>query len=704
MADTTDLVSAVGTWLGVGLAMVALIGVVAPILIWRATKSERNEAINTAAEGGAEAFGYVSRGLWTGRKVRIFRRVRAPLLAGKPVLRSDAPADTVLRFGTGTEAAAQAELPELSAGWMQFASVVEAYNIDVAKGDNLEVEDGYTWAPVHTSWLLLVGLVGRFGKWQDKGRFPRVVEPGTTSTQARIRAPGMVLLGGHADANRRHRPNEGWMTGVPWKKSEQPRQDSKDYRLVNGMRYRPLYGLTGTLYTPQPHRESYNRNAYPNQDNEQRTAKPKKVFFSRHNKGRVGNLGDDTVSVDWLFWMAVGCIPTAQKMVLCLADAVDRSMTPDTPSVPDILEDERTPVVRFQTDNDTNYSPSSDSEEFELREDEVSPAMYVRPDAHAGNAATTALLDPHRPRAFRLSPSYDTLDDLAGFAELVHAEQSGTKVLSLEEVGLEEDELRNLVTDNGTYITRSSEWLRLHQDSSDKRKFLHRADGQTMAAALLTLPLSPYGYLMSLERCLCREMLCQAADSLPQLLLRTMWSIDGSFDFLEDDVKQQLRNTMASFSALSQPVKRTRLYFEALYKLNRELEAAIGQDQSSKQISLSLGCVMITSPEFRSLVSQSVRLLEEGFHGTMCVDLDVGVVEVSTVMNFPAKFPVDVKAIFPGIDATERRGRFDIPLPRIALICFKAALRSAMLDSALDSRPLFEVASNFGFGQTALMG
>lgn len=675
--------------------MMALIGVVGPILIWRATKSERNEAINTVAEGGAESFGYVSHGLWTGRKVRLFRRVRAPLLASEPVLRSNSPADLILRFGAG-KSADKAQPPELASSWVQFGSVVEAYNVDVAKGDNLEVQDGSTWLPIHTSWLLLIGLAGRFGKWQDKGRLPWIVQRGTASTQASIRAPGIVM-GGQADGSKGQRPNEGWKTSLPWKKSQQPWEDSRDYRSENGLKYRPLYGLTGTLYTAQPHRRYHDSEP-------QRIVKTKNVFFSRHDMSRAGNLGEEKVSVGWLFWMAVGCIPTAQNMVLCLADVVDRYMIPDTPSMPSRPTAPVSPAVRFQTEDDTDYSPSLDDEPIELSHDVISPAMYVPPDGNSGDAATTTSLDPYRPRVFRLSPCDSRLESLTDFAALVHAESSATQVLSLKEVELEEDDLWNLTMDNGTYIARSSEWLRLHQTPVEKRKFLHRADGQTMAVALLTLPLSPYGYLMSLEHSLCRDMLCQAADSMPQLLLRVMWSLDGSFEFLENNVKEDLRSTMASFLALTQPVKRTRLYFEALFKLDQALEATTGHDSSSKQIALSLGCVMITSPEFRSLVSQSVRLLEEDFYGTMCVDLDAGLVKVSTVMNFTAEFPFDVKATCYGMDSPERRGKFDIPLPSIVLICLKASLRSAMLDSALDSRPLFDAAFSFGFGQTAHMG
>lgn len=106
---------------------------------------------------------------------------------------------------------------------------------------------------------------------------------------------------------------------------------------------------------------------------------------------------------------------------------------------------------------------------------------------------------------------------------------------------------------------------------------------------------------------------------------------------------------------------------------------------------LALGCVMITSPEFRSLISQSARLLAHGFDGKVAVDLDAGLINFPTVLNFLAEFPVDLDDVVPpGVGAAERTGAVQAPLPRVMLVCQRAALRSAMLDSALDSKPLFE--------------
>ncbi|KAL1848521.1 hypothetical protein Daus18300_013574 [Diaporthe australafricana] len=329
---------------------------------------------------------------------------------------------------------------------------------------------------------------------------------------------------------------------------------------------------------------------------------------------------------------------------------------------------------------------------------QVSPAVYV--PQQLGHPATTAdPLEPFRPRAFEFSLSINRIETLSDFADVVHAESPNIRVFSLKELELTDAQMQEASLDNdGTYIARQSGWLRLELGVSGYRgaKFLRRTDGQRVAAALLKLPLSPYGYLMSSERSLCRAMLCEAAHALPQLLTRTMWSVDdGPFALLESAVRENLRVAMADFYQLSQPAKPTRLYFEALFKLDTALDAAItgpatASTEQEELIALSMGCVMVTSPEFRSLVAQSARLLVQGFDGKMSMDMTGGQVKVPTVLNFIAEFPVDLDDIAPHVDAASRSGTVEIPLAKFMLICQRAALRSAMLDSALDSIPLFE--------------
>lgn len=105
-----------------------------------------------------------------------------------------------------------------------------------------------------------------------------------------------------------------------------------------------------------------------------------------------------------------------------------------------------------------------------------------------------------------------------------------------------------------------------------------------------------------------------------------MWSIDDAFKYLYDQIKDGLRDAMTNFQHLSRPAKRARLYFEALFRLDTALSTAT--ESTVHAVALSLGCLVITSPEFRSLVSQSARLLAEGHDGSISVDLVAGLVAV----------------------------------------------------------------------------
>lgn len=98
---------------------------------------------------------------------------------------------------------------------------------------------------------------------------------------------------------------------------------------------------------------------------------------------------------------------------------------------------------------------------------------------------------------------------------------------------------------------------------------------------------------------------------------------------------------------------------------------------------------MLTSPEFQSVISQSARLVTENFKGCLEIDLDAKTINVATVMNYVCKFPIDIDVLFPDADPTDVVGLVQVPLWSVILMCQKAALRSAMMDSALDSKPLF---------------
>lgn len=57
---------------------------------------------------------------------------------------------------------------ETSTSWVQFGSLLQAYRFPMRQGDHLIIESTHAWLPVNKSWILVMGLAGRFGRGKIK--------------------------------------------------------------------------------------------------------------------------------------------------------------------------------------------------------------------------------------------------------------------------------------------------------------------------------------------------------------------------------------------------------------------------------------------------------------------------------------------------------------------------------------------------------
>ncbi|KPM35580.1 hypothetical protein AK830_g10988 [Neonectria ditissima] len=177
-SDALDLSSSIGTWVAAGIAIIALVGVVAPFLALQASLSDNNRAMNAVQDLPQK---YVTRGYRLTKGLRVLRRIRVPDLSpGYIANEPDTTRLVPLRAALGRWTLRPRNYLPWNTGWAKLAEVIEAYEVrdapgnspvdlGIAKGGALEVVNSRTALTVNKHWILLLGLLGRYGKRVDKG-------------------------------------------------------------------------------------------------------------------------------------------------------------------------------------------------------------------------------------------------------------------------------------------------------------------------------------------------------------------------------------------------------------------------------------------------------------------------------------------------------------------------------------------------------
>ena len=156
MTDKVSLLGTIGTWVATFLAVLALVGVIGPILIYRATRTVRYRALRTVDDYD---YDYISRGLKVWSDKRILRRVRAPLLTEPPKLGS-IPTTVNPQYRI---------LKRSRTPWILFDKVLSIYCIRSLRADSLLIYEGETFLPLHRHWILILGVLGRYSRRRDFG-------------------------------------------------------------------------------------------------------------------------------------------------------------------------------------------------------------------------------------------------------------------------------------------------------------------------------------------------------------------------------------------------------------------------------------------------------------------------------------------------------------------------------------------------------
>ena len=152
-----DIASVIGTWVAAFVAILALVGIIGPVLIWRASRTERHLAISTIDDDDNI---FRSRGIHAGPGIWLFQRIRAPILNIAP-----ASFEEIILLSLDV-----VKEPISTTNWVQFGMLLQAYGVRYGTGDRIEVRNRKTHLPVHKSWILFLGLKGRYCKRRDMGR------------------------------------------------------------------------------------------------------------------------------------------------------------------------------------------------------------------------------------------------------------------------------------------------------------------------------------------------------------------------------------------------------------------------------------------------------------------------------------------------------------------------------------------------------
>ena len=205
-----DIAGVIGTWVAATVAILALVGIIGPILIWRASRTKRHLAI-AAIDDDNNTF--KSRGIHAGPGIWLLQRIRAPIL-------DIAPASFEQSISLSLNAFKE---PISTTTWVQFGILLQAYGVGYGTGDRIEIWNGNTHLPVHKFWILFLGLKGRYDTRSDLGR---------------LRSGVRSVMFSHAVEPRRRIHSAG---------SHESDENSDGITVGTGDLFEPLFGVTGNI-------------------------------------------------------------------------------------------------------------------------------------------------------------------------------------------------------------------------------------------------------------------------------------------------------------------------------------------------------------------------------------------------------------------------------------------------------------------------
>ena len=621
-----DIASVIGTWVAAFVAILALVGIIGPVLIWRASRTERHLAISTIDDDDNI---FRSRGIHAGPGIWLFQRMRAPIL-------TIAPASFEQSISLSLDAVKE---PISSTNWVQFGILLQAYGVRYGIGDRIEIRNKKTHLPVHKSWVLFLGLKGRYSKRTDLGRLRPSLRRVVISPQGAPHSWG--------EHHRRFRR-------LGFSSSD---DDSDDVEAVTLEPFGPLFGVTGKI---EGRVTAGDENGPV-------------LKFQLAPSTDLRKLEPDILPMKEIFLLSVGCLRLASGGYCSLFEsemaAGDESSDSDD--------------QRVEIDHERRHERGVQNSRENPREltREERPRRRAR-GYDAGLEAYETGLEAYE---LILADEFDAA--FVQKAKTFNADREQLKVLSRVKYSsplsaeLEAYKRR-------TYVPAETPWVRLSsEESRQEETFIARADAQEMAHSLLQILWHPESYLLGFSR---RAIGMRLLTSSASRFRRNAERICVGIDKIGLGNSEQTRLLGALRPAILKAEKATvdRSCTASMYRLDQVL-GELGQRDDKLIINQMVGILMLTNEEFQELLYQSLRHLQETSLSVVQVDLRAGTIKIPSAFGFMQTFVLDLDRMYPS--QARSHDTQSVPYSAVVLAALKGCLRSYMLRQCFNSGPLLRM-------------
>ena len=630
-----DVAGVVGTWIAAFFAVVALLGVIGPVLVWRASRTERHKAL---AAVGNDSHGFISRGIHAGPNIWLLQRVRAPIL-------DSAPRSIDGSFVVDADVVNEASSPST---WVNFGILLKAYGVKSSTGDKLVIRNARALLPVHRFWLLAVGLKGRYSERKDRGKL------GGSSRVVRLATPRRAQRYTHTPID----SND--YTEYEYPPQEYPRSNSRTNNDYNpDMEFETtLYGVTGCLSA-----------RLRSQDDDISI-----LSFRLAPQPDIRRVEPDSLLLKELFMLASGCMPLQGGSYFSLTETSFED-NPESSNDSDEHVEIQRPAV---TSGHSRTRPRMKSHH--------TGGLYESPQRRQSYLANALF------NAYQLFPASERDSALREMARPFGADEEDVQILApVRSNGSLASRFRKY--DGMTYIPAEHEWVCLQEDSRNPRLYINRADAQVMAHSLLDIPWHPESYLLGAPfYAIGTRLLTFSASRLVLIASRVSEGIDklGLGDSEESRLREALEPAIRRLDKQAPPDRTTTALCYRLDLILNEL----GQRGERRIIDTMIGILMITNQEYQELFYQSLRHLQQTTTSTIQVDMRAGTIKIPSAFGVLQTFILDLDRVIRG--QTRSHDSVNVPYSATVLASLRGCLRSQMLRDCFNADPLMGLIQNCG--------